>query len=69
MTDFAVVIIIIMGLNGSMEHKSILKEACPRESIAQMELLLEKKKGKGSIRDYGIVCFPGQFENSTKEGM
>ena len=62
-TDFAVVLVIVMGLNGSMEHKSTLKEACPREEITQMELLLEEKKGRGVIKDYGIICFPGQFDN------
>jgi|TARA_B110000285_G_C14839355_1_gene474602 hypothetical protein len=62
-TDFAVVLVIVMGLNGSMEHKATLTEACPREEITQMELLLEEKKGRGVIKDYGIICFPGQFDN------
>ena len=63
-TDFAVVLVIVMGLNGSMEHKSTLTEACPLpEEMAQIELLLQEKKGGGIIKDYGIICFPGQFNN------
>ena len=62
-TDFAVVLVIVMGLNGSIEHKATLTEACHREEIKELEIVLDNKKDSGLIRNYGIICFPGQFNN------
>jgi hypothetical protein len=66
MIDFAIVLIVIFGMDGQITHKSEAYITCPTETIDIMSKELEVLKEKKSIADYGMICFPGQFSTNSE---
>jgi len=58
-TSVAVIVVLIMGLNGQVEHTSALKSSCPDMKVLGDKL--ENMKVVGKIKNYGAVCIPASF--------
>ena len=58
----AIIIVVILGLNGEVEHKTTIKDECPDMNVIATKL--EQMKQAGAILDYGDACIPAQFEGT-----
>jgi hypothetical protein len=55
----AIVVVLILNLNGEVQHKTTIADECPDVAVIANEL--EDMKVKKMIKDYGAVCLPAQF--------
>lgn len=55
----AIVIVVILNLNGEVDHKTTIKKECPDINVIATKL--EQMKEAGAILDYGAACLPAQF--------
>jgi len=62
----AIVVVLILNLNGEVQHKTTIADECPDVSAIANEL--EDMKVKKMIKDYGAVCLPAEF-NDVQEGI
>jgi len=57
----AIVVVLILNLNGEVIHKTTIADECP--DVAAIANELEDMKVKKMIKDYGAVCLPAEFSN------
>ena len=57
----AIVVVLILNLNGEIQHKTTIADECP--DVAAIANELEDMKKKEMIKDYGAVCLPAEFSN------
>ena len=57
----AIVVVLILNLNGEVQHKTTIADECP--DVAAIANELEDMKKKEMIKDYGAVCLPAEFSN------
>ena len=62
----AIVVVLILNLNGEVIHKTTIEQECP--DVAAIANELEDMKKKEMIKDYGAVCLPAEF-NYVQEGI
>jgi hypothetical protein len=55
----AIIVVILLGLDGNVEHKTTIEDECPDMNVLVTKL--EEMKGKGLIVDYGAACLPAKF--------
>jgi hypothetical protein len=55
----AIVIVVILNLNGEVGHKTTIEKECPDINVIATKL--EQMKEAGAILDYGAACLPAQF--------
>lgn len=58
----AIVIVLILGLDGTVNHKTVVEDKCPDMNAIASQL--KKMKEAGAILDYGAACIPAQFEGT-----
>ena len=58
----AIIVVIILGLDGEVEHKTTIKDECP--NMDGLVEHLEVMKDSGRILDYGAACLPAQFKGT-----
>jgi len=56
----AIIVVIILGLDGEVEHKTTIQNECP--DMDGLVTHLEMMKEAGRIQDYGAACLPAQFD-------
>tara|TARA_R110000796_G_scaffold86825_3_gene187790 strand:- start:1468 stop:1671 length:204 start_codon:yes stop_codon:yes gene_type:complete len=56
----AIIMVLIINLDGDIQHKTTVKDECPDMNVISAQL--EKMKTSKAIRDYGAVCIPAEFE-------
>ncbi len=57
----AIIVVVLLNLNGEVDHKTTIQEDCP--DMATIANKLEDMKSAGRILDYGAACLPAKFEN------
>ena len=55
----AIVVVLILNLNGEVIHNTTIEQECP--DVAAIANELEDMKKKEMIKDYGAVCLPAEF--------
>lgn len=58
----AIIIVVILNLNGEVDHKTTIEDNCPDMNVIANKL--EQMKESGAILDYGAACLPAQFEGA-----
>ena len=58
----AIIVVIILGLDGEVEHKTTIQDVCP--DMDGLVTHLQTMKEEGRIRDYGAACLPAKFEGT-----
>ena len=58
----AIVIVVLLNLNGEVDHKTTIEQECPDMNVIATKL--EQMKQAGAILDYGAACLPAQFEGT-----
>lgn len=58
----AIIIVVILNLNGEVDHKTTIENDCPNMNV--IETKLKEMKQAGAILDYGAACLPAQFEGT-----
>ena len=58
----AIIIVVVLGLNGEVDHKTTIKDKCPDMNVIANKL--EQMKQAGAILDYGAACLPAKFEGT-----
>jgi hypothetical protein len=57
----AIIVVVLLNLNGEIDHKTTIEEECPEMNIIANKL--EEMKSAGRILDYGAACLPAKFEH------
>jgi hypothetical protein len=58
----AIVIVVLLNLNGEVDHKTTIEQECPDMNVIATKL--EQMKQAGAILDYGAACLPAQFKGT-----
>ena len=58
----AIIVVVLLNLNGEIDHKTTIEEECPDMNI--IGDALEEMKQEGRILDYGAACLPAEFEGT-----
>ena len=58
----AIIIVVILNLNGEVDHKTTIEDKCQDMNVVATKL--KQMKEAGAILDYGAACLPAQFEGT-----